>query len=59
MQTVARRALEWPSQKTKGLRQNLLLEKKNGYFILIKGLTHQENITIKNINAPNNTAPNS
>lgn len=33
MQTVARRALEWPSQKTEGLRQNIIREKERVFYI--------------------------
>jgi endonuclease/exonuclease/phosphatase (EEP) superfamily protein YafD len=36
----------------------LLKREKEGYFIIIKGAMHQEEITIINLHAPNVSAPN-
>ena len=39
-------------------KTKIVTRDKKGHFILIKGSFHQEDITIINIYAPNNRAPN-
>jgi hypothetical protein len=38
-------------------KRKLVRKAKEGHFILIKGIIHQEEVTIININAPNVSVP--